>query len=343
LKRARGAVAVAAALAGACSGSPAKKDGGSSPGLCANGAFTPSGSFMCADTFDAQAMNPTRIAGTTASGMCGGSLVWLVETPNWEFACVYDPTTKMLTGAVQFGDTGGTCSGDATKLPNDCIRAVTYADGGTTPPDCTDGSVGDGGGAACADTFAAQVMAPQGGAAVGGGWCGGYVVWLVRRSDSVLTCIYDETVTMRLVGTRLESATGTPCSGVGTTLPLECSDPQTLADAFADAGLRGCAGPFAMEGAMTCADTFDDQVANPTPHAPNQDYVASGACGGYLVWFNTGMLYDFTCVYDPTTRKLVGARSQGDTPGAGCSGAGRDLPLECSTRDAHYGDAGASD
>jgi hypothetical protein len=95
-----------------------------------------------------------------------------------------------------------------------------------------------------------------------------------------------------------------------------------------------------MSGAVMCADTFDSQVANPALHAPNQEFVASGACGGYLIWFNSGMMYDLTCVYDPTTKKLVGARFQGDTEGSQCAGAGRELPLSCSRQDA-FADAGA--
>ena len=109
LRRALSVLALAAALASACSGSSATKtkDGGDFPGLCANGSFTPSGSLRCAETFDAQTVNPTGIVGVTTSGACGGSLVWLAQRLNFDFACVYDPTTKMLAGVLQYTDTGG--------------------------------------------------------------------------------------------------------------------------------------------------------------------------------------------------------------------------------------------
>jgi hypothetical protein len=356
-RRALAVVALLSALAGACSSSSGKGGGagasggsgasggagaGGAPGLCANGTFTPAGSLTCADTFDAQTANPSGIVGLITSGACGGSLVWLAQTLNYDFACVYDATTKMLTGALQYTDTGGRCTGAATKLPSECIRSVTYADGGTdggAPAACSSGPLVERGDASCADNFSAQVTASHVASIEGSRFCGGYAVWLEKRPDnSVLTCVYDSTVAMNLLGARIETDTSDSCSGAATTLPEECSRFQTFAEP-ADAG-AGCAGPLVMEGAVMCADTFDSQVANPAPHAPNQDFVASGACGGYLVWFNTGMLYDLTCIYDPTTKKLVGAHFQGDTPGSQCAGAGRDLSPSCSRREA-FADAGA--
>ena len=337
-------VALASTLAGACSGSskPGKDGGaGGAPGLCANGTFVASGSLTCADTFDAQTANPSGVVGLITSGACGGSLVWLAQTLSYDFACVYDATTKMLSGALQFTDTGGRCTGAATTLPSECIRSVTYADGGAdggAPAACSSGPLVERGDASCADDYSAQVTGSHVGAE-GSRFCGGYAVWLEKRPDnSVLTCVYDSTVAMNLLGARIETDTSDSCSGAATTLPEECSRFQTFAEP-ADAG-AGCGGPLVMEGALMCADTFDSQVANPAPHAPNQDFVASGACGGYLVWFNTGMMYDLTCIYDPTTKKLVGARLQGDTPGSQCAGAGRDLSPSCSRREA-FADAGA--
>ena len=61
-------------------------------------------------------------------------------------------------------------------------------------------------------------------------------------------------------------------------------------------------------------------------------YVASGACGGYLVWINTGMLYTLACIYDPTTKMFVGGRYGDDTVNT-CTGGGADLPPLCLTKD----------
>jgi hypothetical protein len=127
LRSALGAVALAAALAGACSSSSPAKDAGSS--LCNGPMFVSSGNLTCAQTFDEQTANPPPMGvndGTNVSGPCGGYLVWLNDGMRYAFACVYDPTTKKLAGAIEVTDTGVPCSGAAKDLPASCTRHTSY-------------------------------------------------------------------------------------------------------------------------------------------------------------------------------------------------------------------------
>jgi hypothetical protein len=101
-------------------------------------------------------------------------------------------------------------------------------------------------------------------------------------------------------------------------------------DARLDGGDDGlsCLSRGAIFPGAKCADTFDAQKASQPPLPNTMPYVASGACGGYLVWLNAGMLYALACIYDPTTKNFVGERyadDQGDT----CTGVGTDFPRAC--------------
>jgi hypothetical protein len=213
-------------------------DGGVS-GFCTGPTFVPSGNLTCADTFEVQTTNPL-VSGVSASyvvwGPCGGYLVWLREGISTDFACVYDPATKKLAGAMEVtlaGDnTVGSCSGAATKLPRECaIDQASYGDGGVNF--CAGGAFMMSGDATCAQTFNAQTTNPNGvNGTIATGECGGFLVWLNAMMRYTLACLYDPT-TKQLAGATFEFDTGTQCAGAGARLQPACTRPESYADAGA--------------------------------------------------------------------------------------------------------------
>jgi hypothetical protein len=99
-------------------------------------------------------------------------------------------------------------------------------------------------------------------------------------------------------------------------------------------------GAFQMADTAACAATFDGTPPSSTGFPTISD--TKGACGGYLIRILGTMVYEYVCIFDPTTKQLAGLRFVTDTPDVdtSCSGAGTTLPKACNSSIA-LADAGA--
>lgn len=101
--------------------------------------------------------------------------------------------------------------------------------------------------------------------------------------------------------------------GCDTNIPIAKADGGPGVDPFA-----GCTGTldevaYHPYSATPCAATYDDALAHTACFGPGGVQQA-GPCAGQLFFVQNFYVHSFTCVYDPTTRALIGARGSEDTP-----------------------------